>query len=168
MAAKYHKPSWQATWSGVYVSVDLEEDPDSGNVLFHQSDLNLVVDPLIDALEKKPYFFAKYAFLIKSMESIELIAVVLFKTLLDKPQYYKNSKMMWTPEKVKAEFGEDVVHLQAMIVASIRALFSSVGGLCGYVRRFIQDELIPKAYFDSESLFITLQLIVDEEIGLLV
>jgi hypothetical protein len=144
--------------------VDLSKSAD-GEVIFEEEHLKKVSGPLLRALEIYPAFFVKYAFLIQNMESVELIAVVLFKTLLDKPHYYQTSRWVAVRrEDVARDYGEDILVQHECILTQLKALFENTGTMCTHVRWFIAEEFIPKEYFDSESLIVALQLIVDEKV----
>ena len=165
----HQKPKWSELSINVYASVELTTD-DEGGVNFTEEALGKICHPLLEVFEDSPYFFGKYRYLICPLESTELIGVVVFKTLLDKPQYFKNRAMMtpaMTRHRILRECGEDLFVHHAKVVVDLKVYFGKTSELCGHIRRFMSRFFIPSSYFDSESLLVALQLIVDEKINVL-
>jgi hypothetical protein len=159
---EYFKPSWAETSRPVYVFVSLE-DESGAKIPFTKDILNKVVQPLLDAFERSPLFFAKYGNIIQSVTTVEMRSMVLFKTLLDKPQYFKN------PLFLKVTYGDLIrSHGSAcglfyrFVLDKMKGYFGRDEKIVELIGKFMRDGLISDRLFDSESLLVSLQLIAVE------
>ena len=136
---------------------------------FTESTLRLVLDPLLDALEQSPLSFAKYRQLISSVQSVEMQFAIIGKTMMDKVHYWLNPKFVNYPaRKIAGEFGSYAMTHHVDTVKKFRAYFQeTVGDLFTDICDFMTGGLLPDSYFDSDSLFLSLQLVIDKNLKLL-
>lgn len=159
---------WAKNSKPVYVIQKLDFCFDGNDSLRKMKEVvQAVLDPLFDALQQCPYFFAKYSRLITHVNSPEMKMCALFKTLLDKPQYFKNSFFISkSREDLEKTFGKRCLKDYDEFLSDAREYpAKDEGRFYTYLQKFMRDGRLPANHFDSQSYLTALYLIVDEKIS---
>jgi hypothetical protein len=153
---------WALTSRPVYVVRELDLTKASDEEL--KEVVLSVATPLINAVERSPFFFGKYEHLIRHLDIRDMMMASLFKTLMDKPQYFKNPFFLGkSRDDVEKLFGKSCLERHERFVAIAR--FDLTQGYEKQLKKFVADGLLPTSFFDTQCLVTLIHLIVDAQIG---